>query len=114
MLTHLFGNPAILFKSGSVALRHQITLVLPVRRTSDCKSISGHCAFESTRLLKTVNKKGALTSAKDESAPCVGNIPDAKMLTHLFGNPAVLYVRTRGFASPDYSGFARSENVYRY
>jgi hypothetical protein len=24
----------------------------------------------------------------------------------LFGNPAILYLRTRGFASPDLSGFA--------
>ncbi len=31
------------------------------------------------------------------------------MQIHLFGNPAILG-RTRGFASPDYSGFARSEN----
>jgi hypothetical protein len=29
--------------------------------------------------------------------------------SHLFGNPAVLIHRTRGFASPDYSGFALSE-----
>ena len=27
----------------------------------------------------------------------------------LFGNPAVLKLRTRSFASPDYSGFALSE-----
>jgi hypothetical protein len=37
------------------------------------------------------------------------------MLTHLFGNPAIRLRyqlrRTRGFATPDYSGFARSENV---
>jgi len=32
-LTHLFGNPAILFSSGPVALRRRITPVLPVRRT---------------------------------------------------------------------------------
>ena len=32
------------------------------------------------------------------------------MQIHLFGNPAILFIRTRGFASPDYSGFARSEN----
>ena len=32
-------------------------------------------------------------------------------MTLLFGNPAILLFRTRGFASPDYSGFARSENV---
>jgi hypothetical protein len=31
--------------------------------------------------------------------------------THLFGNPAILNLRTRGFASPDYSGFALSENL---
>ena len=31
-ISHLFGNPAILM-SGPVALRHQITLALPVRRT---------------------------------------------------------------------------------
>ena len=35
------------------------------------------------------------------------------MPTHLFGNPAILLVRTRGFASPDCSGFARSENVLK-
>jgi hypothetical protein len=35
------------------------------------------------------------------------------MHTHLFGNPAILLFRTRGFASPDYSGFARSENVLK-
>jgi hypothetical protein len=28
---------------------------------------------------------------------------------HLFGNPAILKLRIRGFASPDYSGFALSE-----
>jgi len=35
-LTHLFGNPAIRFPKyfgGPVALRHQISLALPVRRT---------------------------------------------------------------------------------
>jgi hypothetical protein len=32
-------------------------------------------------------------------------------ISHLFGNPAILSFRTRGFASPDCSGFARSENV---
>jgi len=30
----------------------------------------------------------------------------------LFGNPAILELRTRGFASPDYSGFALSETNY--
>ncbi len=136
------------------------------------------------------NKKGALSSSEDESAPCVGNIPVAKKadsslrqpgypfiqdpwlcvtrllwlcpfgerrnldqiverLALLVFNPAhsikkehchlpkmrVLLVsvmcrgqdaylissatrpsflfRTRGFASPDYSGFARSENVMK-
>ena len=34
-------------------------------------------------------------------------------ISHLFGNPAILLCRTRGFASPDYSGFARSENVLK-
>jgi hypothetical protein len=28
-----------------------------------------------------------------------------------FDNPAILKNRTRGFASPDYSGFARSESM---
>jgi hypothetical protein len=36
-------------------------------------------------------------------------------ISHLFGNPAIrlciMLRRTRGFASPDCSGFARSENV---
>jgi hypothetical protein len=32
-------------------------------------------------------------------------------VSHLFGNPAILIFWTRGFASPDYSGFALSENV---
>jgi len=36
-------------------------------------------------------------------------VPRGKSL--LFGNPAILLFRTRGFASPDCSGFARSENV---
>ena len=45
-------------------------------------------------------------------------LPEPKMFTHLFGNPAVLNSRTRGFASPDRSGFALSEifftiNIYR-
>ena len=31
---------------------------------------------------------------------------------HLFGNPAVLKFRTRGFASPDYSDFAFSELLF--
>jgi hypothetical protein len=35
-------------------------------------------------------KKGALSSSEDESAPCVGKIPGAKMQIHLFGNPAIL------------------------
>jgi len=30
-------------------------------------------------------------------------------MLHLFGNPAILVLRTRGFASPDCSGFALSE-----
>jgi hypothetical protein len=30
-------------------------------------------------------------------------------MTHLFGNPAIPKFRTRGFASPDFSGFALSE-----
>jgi hypothetical protein len=58
------------------------------------------------------NKKGALLSSEDESAPCVSKNPGAKMQIHLFGNPAILFDRTRGFASPDYSDFARSENVF--
>jgi len=32
---------------------------------------------------------------------------------HLFGNPAILNVRIRGFASPDLSGFARSESFFK-
>ena len=35
-----------------------------------------------------------------------------KMHCILFGNPAVLKLRTRGFASPDLSGFALSEINY--
>jgi hypothetical protein len=35
-----------------------------------------------------------------------------KMRVHLFGNPAILNFRIRGFASPDYSGFALSELSY--
>jgi len=31
-----------------------------------------------------------------------------------FGNPAVLSVRIRGFASPDHSGFALSIDSHRY
>jgi hypothetical protein len=34
-------------------------------------------------------------------------------MIHLFGNPAILKVRTRGFASPDLSGFARSESIFK-
>ena len=30
-------------------------------------------------------------------------------MIHLFGNPAIPKVRTRGFASSDFSDFARSE-----
>ncbi len=30
----------------------------------------------------------------------------------LFGNPAILKMRTRGFASPDFSGFALSEIIF--
>jgi hypothetical protein len=32
-----------------------------------------------------------------------------RCMSHLFGNPAILNFRIRGFASPDYSGFALSE-----
>jgi len=59
-------------------------------------------------------KKGAFSSSEDKSAPCVGKkyrVPGC--ISHLFGNPAILLFRTRGFASPDYSGFARSENVFK-
>jgi len=35
-----------------------------------------------------------------------------KMHCILFGNPAVLKLRIRGFASPDLSGFALSEMIY--
>jgi hypothetical protein len=35
-----------------------------------------------------------------------------RCITHLFGNPAILNDRTRGFASPDFSGFALSENLF--
>jgi hypothetical protein len=37
-----------------------------------------------------------------------------KMRHHLFGNPAVLSFRTRGFASPDFSRFAFIGDVPRY
>jgi hypothetical protein len=49
------------------------------------------------------------------SAP--GRVFDCRIprnLTHLFGNPAVLKVRIRGFASPDFSGFALSEIFTRH
>jgi hypothetical protein len=55
-------------------------------------------------------KKGAL---EDESAPCVGKIPGARMQT-ISSATRLSLVRTRGFASPDYSGFARSENVFSF
>ncbi len=51
--------------------------------------------------------------SKNECAPCAGKMPAARMQTHLFGNSAILLFRTRGFASPGYSGFARSENVLK-
>jgi hypothetical protein len=104
MHTHLFGNPAILF-AGSVALRHRITPVLPVRRTLVAYSPL-YCSSQ-----HKLTKKGALSSSEDESAPCVGTIPGAKMNSSL-RQPGYPFCRTRGFASPDYSGFALSENLF--
>jgi hypothetical protein len=46
----------------------------------------------------TDNKKGALSSAEDESAPVDGYKPGAGKHTHLFGNPAI---RLRCEASAD-------------
>ena len=34
-------------------------------------------------------------------------------MIHLFGNPAILKVRIRGIASPDLSGLARSESIFK-
>ena len=67
-----------------------------------------------------LNKKSPAHSIKKEHSHLpkirvllgVGNIPGARMHTHLFGNRLSFLIRTRGFASPDYSGFARSENVF--
>jgi len=56
-------------------------------------------------------KKRALSSSEDKSAPCIRNIPGAKMRISSLRQPGHPLVRIRGFASPDYSGFARSENV---
>jgi hypothetical protein len=55
------------------------------------------------------NKKGADLLPKMSALVSVKFIPVAKMHFHLFGNPAILNLRIRGFASPDYSGFALSE-----
>ena len=58
------------------------------------------------------NKKSARSSTEDERCRILepgerSAEPGWRPL--LFGNPAILNIRTRGFASPDYSGFARSE-----
>jgi len=59
--------------------------------------------------------KRALSSSEDESAPCVGTMPDARMLDSSLRQPGYplseILRRTRGFASPDFSGFACSENL---
>jgi hypothetical protein len=37
-----------------------------------------------------------------------------KLANTLFGNPAVLNLRTRGFASPDLSGFALIGDIFNF
>jgi hypothetical protein len=59
-------------------------------------------------------KKRALSSSEDVSAPCVGNLPGAKMHISSLRQPGYPVIRTRGFASPDFSGFARSEFVFLF
>jgi len=54
--------------------------------------------------------KSARSSAEDERFWMFPCCRDPRAMSHLFGNPAVLSSRTRGFASPDFSGFALSEN----
>ncbi len=48
-------------------------------------ALSGNCSSNGLN-----NKKGALSSPEDESAPYVGKMPGPKRQTHLFGNPAIL------------------------
>jgi len=55
-------------------------------------------------------KNALTTSAGDERIIKKTGVL-GKMHCILFGNPAVLKLRTRGFASPDYSGFALSETI---
>ena len=75
------------------------------------EQIDEHLALLNKQTTCTFKKKGAHLLPKMSALVSV-NIPGAKMQSHLFGNPAILKLRTRGFASPDYSGFARSENVF--
>lgn len=112
-----------------VALCHTVTRALPFRRLAGspgpCDPLQNP-KTNRTQILKEqeflkysqkhpadkiiANKKRSALISEDESAPCVVKT-GCQDAYHLFGNPAILLVRTRGFASPDYSGFARSENV---
>ena len=88
--THLFGNPAILlFRTRGFASPDYSGFA----RSENVLKLRSNRWTPRTALLNkkpAFNKKGALSSSEDESAPCVGNIPGARMQSHLFGNPAIL------------------------
>jgi len=109
MIAHLFGNPAVLtywtrgFASPDYSgfARSEIDLYL-INLRLNCACIH----------LAPSNRKSALSSAEDERFLEFLYVTGPRMMiAHLFGNPAILIYRTRGFASSDFSDFARSEIV---
>lgn len=80
---HLFGNPAVLYP-GSVALRHQIALVLPLSEI--CMHMS--LIYNMTPLLLELTKKPSNNRAVASAAHFI-LIAEAS-IKHLEFGPAVL------------------------
>jgi len=111
-VSHLFGNPAIL-KSGPVALRHQIALVLPFRSTFSIELNRYEQNPDALFLCRELKiKQGRSLLPKMSALVSVKLIPVAKMRFPSLRQPGDPEIRTRGFASPDCSGFALSEYFF--
>ncbi len=112
-------RPGLMFQPAQ-GLRKRISLTLPVRRTfCSVSQTDEHLALRFQMYVPALSIKKEhchLPRMRVLLVSALYRVP--RGLTHLFGNPAIRLRlqlrRTRGFASPDFSGFARSENVFDF
>jgi hypothetical protein len=108
-ITHLFGNPAILtLRTRGFASPDCSGFALSEnyadRDQSNGQIVKIHSSLKIDKAPISC-RRWALLNSLYCRAP--------RNVSHLFGNPAILILRTRGFASPDCSGFALSEILAR-